>query len=94
MNNELKVIRNEIEELDCLAQFARLRVFLVEIDQEKVLNEMKAYVGGDAGLEVIQKRRGFSNYRDLFIKKIHEVEIHSKQLKERLKDLQVTFEDI
>ena len=44
---------------------------------------MKAYVGGDEQLDALQKKRGFKTYRDLYTKKINELEVASKQLREQ-----------
>lgn len=47
-----------------------------------VASEMKSYMGGDEQLEQLQKRRGFKTYRDLYNKKIAELEVCTKQLRE------------
>lgn len=44
---------------------------------------MKSYVGGDEQLEQLQKRRGFKTYRDLYTKKIAELEVVTRQLREQ-----------
>jgi hypothetical protein len=55
--------------------------------EPSVLLEMKAYVGGDEQLELIQKQRGFKTYRDLYSKKIAELETDTKQMRDQQKQI-------
>jgi intraflagellar transport protein 81 len=89
----LKNLRKEIDDLESQLELRKAQLLLVEITQEKVLTEMKAYVGGDADLELIQRRRGFTTYRDLYNKKIADLELQIKKFRERLQELQVLFID-
>ena len=53
-----------------------------EITQDKVMNEMKAYIGADDMIELVQKARGFKTYRDLYNRKIQELEYQSRDLRD------------
>jgi intraflagellar transport protein 81 len=71
------------------SKYAQLNALmnLLDIEQDRILQEMKAYVGGggDESLELIQQQRGFKTYRDLFTKKIQEAEAMTRNLKEQQK---------
>jgi intraflagellar transport protein 81 len=54
-----------------------------------VMNEMKAYIGADEMIELVQKSRGFKSYRDLYTKKIAEAENAAKVLKIEQKEIKV-----
>jgi intraflagellar transport protein 81 len=47
---------------------------------------VKAYTGGDASIEALQRRRGFKTYRDLYNKRMNELEVQSRQLREQQKE--------
>lgn len=55
-----------------------------------VMNEMKAYIGADEMIELVQKSRGFKSYRELYTKKIAEAENAAKILKMEQKEVKVT----
>jgi hypothetical protein len=55
-----------------------------------VLQEMKAYIGGDEAVEAQQKSRGFKTYRDVYNKKIQEQENTGKILREQQKEVKVS----
>lgn len=46
------------------------------------MNEMKAYIGADDMMELVQKARGFKTYREMYNKKIAELESQDKSLRE------------
>ncbi len=54
-----------------------------------VLQETKAYIGGDEKFEEIQKLRGFKSYRELYTKKITEQENLGEMLRNTQKDVKV-----
>ncbi|KAJ3112045.1 Intraflagellar transport protein 81 [Phlyctochytrium bullatum] len=54
-----------------------------------VLQEMKAYIGGDDVIELQQKARGFKTYRDLYNRKLVEQENLGKSLRDQQKDIKV-----
>ena len=65
---------------------------------------MKAYAGGDEELvresiycnlllqEVIQKTRGFKSYREMYTKKISQLDITNKNLREKQKEFKVRID--
>ena len=53
------------------------------------MNEMKAYIGADEMIELVQKSRGFKSYRELYTKKIAEAENAAKILKMEQKEVKV-----
>lgn len=53
------------------------------------MNEMKAYIGADEMIELVQKSRGFKSYRDLYTKKIADGENAAKILKVEQKETKV-----
>jgi intraflagellar transport protein 81 len=53
-----------------------------EISQDKAMNEMKAYIGADDMIELVQKARGFKTYRDLYNRKLQELENQSRNFRE------------
>jgi intraflagellar transport protein 81 len=55
------------------------------------MNEMKAYIGADEMIELVQKSRGFKSYRDLYTKKISEAENASKVLKIEQKEVKASY---
>jgi intraflagellar transport protein 81 len=70
----------------------------IEISQDKgisllilALMEMKAYIGGDEMIELVQKTRGFKNYRELYTRKIQELENTLSTCLELKKDVKVIF---
>jgi intraflagellar transport protein 81 len=63
-----------------------------EIAQDKVMNEMKAYIGADDMIELVQKARGFKTYRDLYNRKLVELENASKELKDVYRDVKENHE--
>ncbi|KAJ3366430.1 Inorganic pyrophosphatase [Allomyces javanicus] len=59
---------------------------------DTVLQEMKAYIGGDEVLDAVQRTRGFKTYRDLYNRKILEAEAAGRQLRERQKQVKNAFD--
>ncbi|KAJ3417510.1 Intraflagellar transport protein 81 [Chytridiales sp. JEL 0842] len=57
-----------------------------------VLQEMKAYIGGDDIVELQQKARGFRSYRDVYNKKVQEQENLGKSLRETQKEVKAKHE--
>lgn len=52
---------------------------------------MKAYVGTDESIKLIQKERGFKSYRDLYHKKILEAQAANKELLLERDDIKVKW---
>ncbi|KAJ3370708.1 Intraflagellar transport protein 81 [Kappamyces sp. JEL0680] len=63
-----------------------------EISQDRVMNEMKAYIGADEMIELVQKARGFKTYRELYAKKIAEGENAAKMLKIQQREAKASYE--
>jgi intraflagellar transport protein 81 len=68
-----------------------MRTHQLEVSQDKVMNEMKSYIGADEMIELVQKARGFKTYRELYNKKIVELESSSKNLKDVVRDAKVFY---
>jgi intraflagellar transport protein 81 len=85
----LDTIKKEIWAHQSKYHFLNQTIQQLEISQDrgmmrfsyKVMNEMKAYIGADEMIDLVQKARGFKTYRELYSKKIAEGENASKSLK-------------
>jgi intraflagellar transport protein 81 len=55
------------------------------------MNEMKAYIGADEMVELIQKARGFRSYRDLYNRRINDLENSISNLKDAQQHVKVIF---
>ncbi|TPX64496.1 hypothetical protein CcCBS67573_g08402 [Chytriomyces confervae] len=72
--------------------YLNMAIGLIDISQEKVLHEMKSYIGGDEAIEAQQKARGFKTYRDVYNKRIVEQENMGKWLREHQKEIKSKHE--
>lgn len=73
----------------------QILIGLLDTAQDRVLGEMKAYIGGggDPKFEQLQLDRGFKSYRDLYTKKIMEADHATKQLKETQRTVKASHEE-
>ncbi|KAI8916880.1 hypothetical protein BC831DRAFT_485830 [Entophlyctis helioformis] len=87
LEQEIKSNRQDIANDQSRYHYLQSMLRLTEISQDRVMSEMKAYIGGDDMVELQQKARGFKTYRELYNKKIAEHEHQVKSLKEQQKDI-------
>ncbi|KAJ3103095.1 Intraflagellar transport protein 81 [Phlyctochytrium planicorne] len=90
--NEVKGFQQDIVNDQSRYHYLNCMILNAEISQERVLQEMKAYIGGDDVIELQQKARGFKTYRDLYNRKIVEQENLGKNLREQQKDIKAKFD--
>ncbi|KAI8801008.1 hypothetical protein BJ742DRAFT_48404 [Cladochytrium replicatum] len=91
LDHEVKNYRQDILNDQSRVHYLQQMCQAMDINQERVMQEMKAYIGGDDALEHLQKQRGFKSYRDLYHKKITEQENLGKTLRESQKDVKVVY---
>ncbi|KAJ1562699.1 Intraflagellar transport protein 81 [Cladochytrium tenue] len=89
LEQEVKGYRQDISNDQSRFHYLSTMINLTDINQERILQEMKSYIGGDDLIEVQQKARGFKTYRDYYNKKIAEQENHGRNLREQQKDIKV-----
>ena len=87
LDQQVKLFQQDIQNDQTRYHYLNSMMRLLDISQDRVMGEMKAYIGGDEMVELIQKTRGFKTYRDLYSKKILELEHHSKVLKEKQREV-------
>ncbi|KAI8852858.1 hypothetical protein BC829DRAFT_487295 [Chytridium lagenaria] len=92
IQNEIKGFQQDIVNDQSRYHYLHSMITNAEISQERVLHEMKAYIGGDDVIELQQKARGFKTYRDLYNRKIVEQENLGKSLREQQKDIKAKYE--
>ncbi|KAI9334153.1 hypothetical protein BDR26DRAFT_840018 [Obelidium mucronatum] len=92
LEQEVKGYRQDIQNDQSRFHYLNMSIGLIDIAQDKVLHEMKAYIGGDDAVEAQQKARGFKTYRDVYNKKIIEQENAGKSLREQQKEIKAKHE--
>ncbi|KAJ3123398.1 Intraflagellar transport protein 81 [Nowakowskiella sp. JEL0407] len=92
LEQEVKGYRQDIINDQSRYHYLQQMCHVVDIAQDKIFHEIKAYIGGDDSMDAIQKQRGFKSYRDLYNKKITEQENLGKNLREQQKDVRTNFE--
>jgi intraflagellar transport protein 81 len=89
LDQEVKAYRAEITGTQSKLHLLNTSISFKEAGNERVAQEMKAYIGGDDVIEAQQRARGFKTYRDHYIKRIQELEISGKKLRESQKAIKV-----
>ncbi|KAI8895679.1 hypothetical protein BC833DRAFT_600460 [Globomyces pollinis-pini] len=92
LDNELKTLKLEIRNDQSKYHHLNQMLQQSEIAQDRVMNEMKAYIGADDMIELVQQARGFKTYRELYNRKIIEQENASKVLKEAQTEIKIKHE--
>ncbi|KAJ3247337.1 Intraflagellar transport protein 81 [Chytriomyces hyalinus] len=92
LEQEVKGYRQDIAVDQSRYHYLNMAIGLIDISQEKVLHEMKSYIGGDEAIEAQQKARGFKTYRDVYNKRIVEQENMGKSLREHQKEIKAKHE--
>ncbi|KAK6099452.1 hypothetical protein MT418_000867 [Batrachochytrium dendrobatidis] len=92
MDQEMKGNRQDIINDQSRYHYINCMHQLAEISQDRVMAEMKSYIGGDEMIELQQKARGFKTYREHYNKKIVEHEHHVKALREQQKKVKAEHE--
>lgn len=92
IQNQVKLVEDDNNSLNQKLHHLGLLSQHTEIAYEKVMQEMKSYIGVDEMVELVQKSRGFKTYRDLYTRKITEAEHQNKQLKEKQEDVKSKHE--
>ncbi|KAJ3252094.1 Intraflagellar transport protein 81 [Chytriomyces hyalinus] len=92
LEQEVKGYRQDIAIDQSRYHYLNMAIGLIDISQEKVLHEMKSYIGGDEAIEAQQKARGFKTYRDVYNKRIVEQENMGKSLREHQKEIKAKHE--
>ncbi|KAJ3072165.1 Intraflagellar transport protein 81 [Podochytrium sp. JEL0797] len=92
LEHEVKGYRQDIQNDQSRYHYVNMSIGLIDIAQDKVLHEMKAYIGGDDAVEAQQKARGFKTYRDVYNKKIVEQENAGKSLRDQQKEIKSQHE--
>ncbi|KAJ3222648.1 Intraflagellar transport protein 81 [Clydaea vesicula] len=87
LDHEVKGYKQEI--LNDQSRFFYLNTMIKfkDVTNERVMQEMKAYIGGDDVVEAQQRVRGFKTYRDVYNKKIQDLENVGKSLRETQKEI-------
>ncbi|KAI9209448.1 uncharacterized protein BJ171DRAFT_564624 [Polychytrium aggregatum] len=92
IEQEVKSYRQDIMNDQSREHYLNTMIEICEIAQERVMHEMKAYIGGDDSIEAQQKARGFKTYRDLYNKRIMEQENLGKSFREQQKEIKAKYE--
>ncbi|KAJ3385440.1 Intraflagellar transport protein 81 [Entophlyctis sp. JEL0112] len=92
LEKEVSGYRQDIQNDQSRYHYLAMSSEMQDIAQEKILHEMKAYIGGDEAIESQQKARGFKTYRDIYNKKIIEQENLGKSLREEQKLIKAKHE--
>ncbi|KAJ3044268.1 Intraflagellar transport protein 81 [Rhizophlyctis rosea] len=92
LDQEVKGYRQDIQTDQSRMFYLNLQIEMLEIAHDRVMQEMKAYIGGDDALEAMQKARGFKTYRELYNKKITEAENAGRALRESQKEVKAKHE--
>ncbi|KAJ3020677.1 Intraflagellar transport protein 81 [Thoreauomyces humboldtii] len=92
IEQEVKAYRQDIHNDQSRYHYLNMQIGLADVAHDRVMQEMKSYIGGDEALEQQQKARGFKTYRELYNKRIAEQEILGKGLREMQKDAKVKHE--
>lgn len=92
LEQEVKGYRQDLLNDQSREHYLNMMIGICEIGQDRALQEMKAYIGGDEVIEAQQKARGFKTYRDLYNKKIIEQENFGKNLRDQQKEIKLKYE--
>ncbi|KAJ3091770.1 Intraflagellar transport protein 81 [Quaeritorhiza haematococci] len=92
LDQEVKGYRQDILNDQSRYHYLNMMSNVLEINNERVLQEMKAYIGGDETVEMQQRIRGFKTYRDMYNKRIAEQENLGKTYREQQKELKAKHE--
>ncbi|TPX46540.1 hypothetical protein SeLEV6574_g03161 [Synchytrium endobioticum] len=91
---DVEVVRLSKELQDAEKQVEKLHAEIekAKSDYDRAQEEMRAY-RGDPSLEAEQTRRGFKSYRDMFTKKLTDLEHALKAAKDKQREVQASFQD-
>jgi intraflagellar transport protein 81 len=92
IDQEMKQFTVEYQTNQSKYHHLNLLIQQAEISQDKAMNEMKAYIGADDMMELVQKARGFKTYRDLYAKKLLDLENQSRNLQQVYVDVKEKHE--
>ncbi|KAI9105390.1 hypothetical protein DFS34DRAFT_599192 [Phlyctochytrium arcticum] len=92
LEHETKGHKQDIANDQSRIYYLHTQIQQTEVLNERVMQEMKAYIGGDEVVEQAQKARGFKTYRDLYTRRLSELEHLGKNLREQQKDIKTKYE--
>jgi intraflagellar transport protein 81 len=92
LDQEVKGYRKEITANQSKLHLLNTSLAFKDASNERVAQEMKAYIGGDDVIEAQQRARGFKTYRDMYMKRIQELEISGKKRRESQKAIKASHE--
>ncbi|KND05085.1 uncharacterized protein SPPG_00760 [Spizellomyces punctatus DAOM BR117] len=92
LEQEVKLYRQDILNDQSRYHYLNMQIGLADITNERIMQEMKAYIGGDEAVEQAQKARGFKTYRELYTRKLSEQENLGKSLREQQKEVKAKYE--
>ncbi|TPX69293.1 hypothetical protein SpCBS45565_g02540 [Spizellomyces sp. 'palustris'] len=92
LEQEVKLYRQDILNDQSRYHYLNMQIGLADITNERIMQEMKVYIGGDEAIEQTQKARGFKTYRELYTRKLAEQENLGKSLREQQKEVKAKYE--
>ncbi|KAL6632299.1 hypothetical protein U3516DRAFT_532105 [Neocallimastix sp. 'constans'] len=92
LEQEVRGYRQDIINDQSRYHYLNAMLNISEISLDRVLQETKAYIGGDEKFEEIQKIRGFKSYRELYNKKLNEQENLGEMLRNTQKEVKACHE--
>ncbi|KAI8590958.1 hypothetical protein BDZ88DRAFT_412911 [Geranomyces variabilis] len=92
LEHEVKTYRQDIQNDQSRYHYLNMQISLADVSHDRVMQEMKSYIGGDEAFESVQKQRGFKTYRELYQKRIQEQDILGKTLREQQKEVKLKHE--
>lgn len=91
LDQEVDALYQEITQMQSKLHLLSCTLAYHEQTNDRIVQEMKSYIGGDDVVEAQQRARGFKSYRDMYTKRIQEQEAAGKKLRESQKDVKVCF---
>ncbi|KAI9017177.1 hypothetical protein BC832DRAFT_596490 [Gaertneriomyces semiglobifer] len=92
LEHDVRAYRQDVDNDQSRFHYLNVQIEMTDVAQQRVMQEMKAYIGGDEALEQQQKSRGFKTYRDLYNKRLLEQENTGKSLREQQKEVKAKHE--
>ncbi|KAI9005219.1 hypothetical protein BC832DRAFT_476657 [Gaertneriomyces semiglobifer] len=92
LEHGVRACRQDVDNDQSRFHYLNMQIEMADIAQQRVMQEMNAYIGGDEALEQQQKSRGFKSYRELYNKRLLEQENLAKGLRHQQKEVKAKHE--
>ncbi|KAI8825704.1 uncharacterized protein EV422DRAFT_563535 [Fimicolochytrium jonesii] len=92
LSTTLKTLHSDIHLTTSRYHYLHMHTSLLDTSLDRVMQEMKSYIGGDEQLEQTQKHRGFKTWREMYGKRVAEGETLGRALREQQREVKAKHE--